>query len=145
MHTYCFVTIISKQWLETTVFWFGFVFSFFSVKPLGLRDISSPTRDWTQTRAVKKRGKGGDRGGNCWIASSTQWIWVWANSGWYRRTGKPGVLQFMGSQRVGHDLATEQKQQYGSESAKSQPLDYQGVLTFLTQSFYIWEISVLLT
>ena len=36
---------------------------------------------------------------------------VWANSGRWWRTGKPGVLQSMGSQRVGHDWATEQQQQ----------------------------------
>ena len=37
--------------------------------------------------------------------------WVWANSGRWWRTGKPGMLQSMGSQRVGHDWATEQWQQ----------------------------------
>ena len=42
------------------------------------------------------------------MASLTQWTWVWANPGWEWRTGKPGVLQSMGSQKVGHDLATEQ-------------------------------------
>ena len=39
-----------------------------------------------------------------------QWTWVWANSGRWWRTGKPGVLQSMASQRVGHDWATEQEQ-----------------------------------
>ena len=42
------------------------------------------------------------------MASPTQWIWIWANSWRYWRTGKPGVLQSMGSQKVRHDLATEQ-------------------------------------
>ena len=42
-----------------------------------------------------------------WMASLTQWTWVWASSGRLWRTGKPGVLQPMGSQRVGHDWATE--------------------------------------
>ena len=47
-----------------------------------------------------------DRGWDCWMASPTQWTWVWVNSGsWW--TGKPGVLQSMGSQRVGHDWVTE--------------------------------------
>ena len=41
------------------------------------------------------------------MASPTQWTWVWENSGRHWRTGKPGMLQFMGSQRVGHDWATE--------------------------------------
>ena len=43
-----------------------------------------------------------------WMASPTQWSWVWANSGRLWRIGKPGVLQSMGSQRVGHDWVTEQ-------------------------------------
>ena len=37
----------------------------------------------------------------------TRWTWVWVNSGNWWWTGRPGVLQFMGSQRVGHDWATE--------------------------------------
>ena len=42
-----------------------------------------------------------------WMASLTQWTWVWVNSGSWWWTGKPGLLQFMGSQRVGHDWTTE--------------------------------------
>ena len=41
------------------------------------------------------------------MASPTGWTWVWASSGSWWWTGKPGVLQSMGSQRVGHDWATE--------------------------------------
>ena len=48
-----------------------------------------------------------------WMASPIQWTWVWASSGRWWRTGKPGVLQSMGSQRVGHDWATEQQQRDG--------------------------------
>ena len=51
---------------------------------------------------------GGDRGWESWMASSTQWTQVWANSRRQWRTGKPGVLQPMGSQKVGRDWATEQ-------------------------------------
>ena len=43
-----------------------------------------------------------------WMASPIQWTWVWANSGKWWRTGKPGVLQSMGSQRARHDWITEQ-------------------------------------
>ena len=43
-----------------------------------------------------------------WMASPTQWTWVWENSRRQWRTGKPGVLQSMGSQRVRCDLTTEQ-------------------------------------
>ena len=41
------------------------------------------------------------------MASPTRWMWVWVNSRNWRWTGRPGVLQFMWSQRVGHDWATE--------------------------------------
>ena len=61
---------------------------------------------WEILRAVE----GDDRGWNGWMASLTQWIWVWANSGKLWWTGKPGILQFMGSQRVRHDLVAEQQQ-----------------------------------
>ena len=41
------------------------------------------------------------------MASPTRWTWVWVNSGSWWWTGRPGVLWFMGSQRVGHDWVTE--------------------------------------
>ena len=52
-------------------------------------------------------GKGDDRGWDGWMTSLTWWTWVWVNSGSWWWTGRPGVLQFMGSQRVGHDWVTE--------------------------------------
>ena len=48
-----------------------------------------------------------DREWDGWMASRTRWTWVWVNSGRWWWTGKPGVLLFMGSQRVGHNWATE--------------------------------------
>ena len=42
-----------------------------------------------------------------WMISPTRWTWVWVNSGRWWWTGRPGVLQFMGLQRVGHDWPTE--------------------------------------
>ena len=50
-----------------------------------------------------------DRGWDGWMASLTRWTWVWGNSGSWWWTGRPGVLWFMGSQRFGHDWATELK------------------------------------
>ena len=47
--------------------------------------------------------KGDDKGWDGWIASPTQWTWVWVNSGSWWWPGRPGVLWFMGSQRVGHN------------------------------------------
>ena len=54
----------------------------------------------------KAGGEGDDRGWDGWMASPTQWTWVWVNSGSWWWTGRPGVLQPMGSQRAGHDWAT---------------------------------------
>ena len=51
--------------------------------------------------------KKGNRGWDGWMASLTRWTWVWAGSGSWWWTGKPGVLQSMGSPRVRHDWVTE--------------------------------------
>ena len=53
------------------------------------------------------RGEWNDRGWDGWMASPNWWTWVWVNSRNWWWTGRPSVLRFMGSQRVGHDLATE--------------------------------------
>ena len=52
-------------------------------------------------------GEGDDRGWDGWMASQTRWTWVWVHSGSWWGTGRPGVLWFMRSQRVGHNWATE--------------------------------------
>ena len=53
------------------------------------------------------RGEGDDRGWDGWMASPTWWTWVSVNSGCWWWTRRPGVLRFMGSQRVGHDWVTD--------------------------------------
>ena len=53
------------------------------------------------------RREGDDRGWDGWMASLTRWTWVWVNSRGCWWTGRPGVLWFLGSQRVGHDWVTE--------------------------------------
>ena len=63
-------------------------------------------RPWCWER-LRAGGEGDDRGWNGWMASPTQWTWVWASSQSWWWTGKPGVLQSMRSQRVGHDWVTE--------------------------------------
>ena len=63
-------------------------------------------RPWCWER-LKVGGEGDDRGWDGWMASPTQWTWVWVNSGSWWWTGKPGMLQSMGSQRVWQDWATE--------------------------------------
>ena len=52
-------------------------------------------------------GEGDNRGWDGWIASPTWWTWVWASSRSWWWTGKPVMLQSMGSQRVTHDWVTE--------------------------------------
>ena len=52
-------------------------------------------------------GKVDDRGWDGWMASPTWWAWVWVNSRSWWWTGRPGVLWFMGSQRVRYNWATE--------------------------------------
>ena len=58
-------------------------------------------KDWRQ----EEKGTTEIRYG--WMAPSTRWTWVWVGSGSWWWTGRPGVLQSMGSQRVGHDWTTE--------------------------------------
>ena len=58
-------------------------------------------RPWFWERL--KAGEGDDRGWDGCMASLTRWTWVWADCGSCWRTGKPGVLQSMGSERVGLD------------------------------------------
>ena len=52
-------------------------------------------------------GEGNERGWDGWMASLTQWTWISVNSRSWWWTGRPGVLRFMGSQRVGHDWVTD--------------------------------------
>ena len=66
-------------------------------------------RPWCLER-LRAGGEGDNRGWDGWMASTTQWTWVWANSGRWWRTGKPGVLQSMGLQRVGHNWVPKQQQ-----------------------------------
>ena len=75
-----------------------------SVKSRLIRKDPYARKDWGQEEK-------GVTGWDVWVASQIQWTWVWANSGRWWRTGKPGMLPFMGLQRVGQDLATDQQQQ----------------------------------
>ena len=55
---------------------------------------------WERSRAG---GEGDDRGWDGWMVPLTRWTWVWVDSGSWWWTGRPGMLRFMGSQRVRHD------------------------------------------
>ena len=82
-------------------------------------------RPWCWER-LRAGGEGDSRGWDGWMASLTQWTWVWVDSGSWWWTGRPGVLQFMGSQKVGHDWATE------LNWAEPTPVFWHGVTKSLT-------------
>ena len=63
-------------------------------------------RPWCWER-LKAGREGDDIGWDGWMASLTRWTWVWVSSGSWWRTGRPGMLQSIGSQRVGDDWETE--------------------------------------
>ena len=71
-----------------------------------IRRADSFERPWCWER-LKAGGEGNDRGWDGWMASLTQWTWVWVDRGSWCLTGTPGVLWFMGLQRVRHDWAIE--------------------------------------
>ena len=73
-----------------------------------IEELTHWKRPWCWERL--KAGKGDERRWDGWMASLTQWTWVWASSGRWWRTDKPGKLQSMGLQRIGHDWVTGQKQ-----------------------------------
>ena len=70
-----------------------------------MRRTDSFERPWCWERL--RAGEGATWGWDDWMASPTQWAWVWASSGSWWWTGRPGILQSIGSQRVGHDWVTE--------------------------------------
>ena len=71
-------------------------------------ELTRLKRPWCWQR-LKVEGEGADRRWDGWMASPTWWTWVWVDSRSWSWTGRPGVLWFMGSQRVRHDWATEVK------------------------------------
>ena len=70
------------------------------------KELTHWKKPWCWER-LKAGGKGDDRGWDGWMASPTWWTWVWVNSRSWWWTRRPGVLQSMRSQRVGHDWVTE--------------------------------------
>ena len=69
------------------------------------KELTHLKRPWCWER-LRAGGEGDDRGWDGWMASPTRWTWVWVDSGSWWWTGRPGVLQFMGSQRVRRDWET---------------------------------------
>ena len=69
-------------------------------------ELTHLKRLWCWER-LKAGGEGDGREWDGWMASATQWTWVWVNSRSWWWTGRPGVLWSMRSQRAGHNWATE--------------------------------------
>ena len=70
------------------------------------KELTHLKRLWCGER-LKAGGEGDDRGWDGWMASPTQWKWVWASSGSWWWTGRPSMLQSIGWQRVGHDWLSD--------------------------------------
>ena len=99
---------VSKKHMQLKYFWITFIFCIWSSSTLTTccKGLTHWTRLWCG-EGLGAGGEGDDRGWDGWMASWTWWTWVWVNSGRWWWTGRPGVLRFMGLQRVGHDWVTE--------------------------------------
>jgi len=113
---------------------------------------------WKRPRCwerLKEARKGDDRGWVDWMASLTGWTWVWVGFGSWWWTGKPGMLKSVGSQRVGHDWATElthktvnYRPKYPDincnkcpDNLSSSPFEFEYLRTTWKSIFYFWEIN----
>ena len=83
-------------------------------------------------------GEGDDKGSDGWMASLTRRTRVWVNSGSWWWTGRPGILWFMGSQRVRHNWVTELNW-YKKDLHK--PHNYNGVITHLEPDILECEVK----
>ena len=70
------------------------------------KELTHWKRPWCW-EGLRAGGEGDNRGWDGWMASPTQWTWVWVNFGSWWWTGRPGMLKSMESQIVGHDWVTE--------------------------------------
>ena len=97
---------MSKQSV-LNIYWKDWCWSWNSnTLPIWCKELTHLRRPWCWER-LKAGGEGDDRGWDAWMVSPTQWTCIWVNSRSWWWTGRPGMLQFMGSQRVRNDWATE--------------------------------------
>ena len=78
----------------------------FNTLAIWCEELTHWKKPWCWER-LKAGVEGDDRGWDGWMASPTQWTWVWASSRSWWWTGKPGLLQSMGLQKAGHNWMTE--------------------------------------
>ena len=94
------ISVLSILWKDCCWSWNS------NTLPTWCEELTYLKIPWCWER-LKAGGEGDDRGWDDWMASPTQWTWVWASSGSWWWTGKPGMLQSTGLQRTGHDWETE--------------------------------------
>ena len=101
-------SVLNIQWRDWYWGWRDWLDWYWSSNTLAtwFEALTHLKRPWCSER-LKAGGEGDDRGWDGWMASLTQWTWVWVNSRSWWWTSRPGVLQSMQSQRVRHDWATE--------------------------------------
>ena len=98
MSSYLFIHSTNTYWIPTIILLYTLA--------TRCEEATHWKRPWCWER-LKAGGEGDDSGWNGWMASPTWWTWVWVSPGSWWWTGKPGVLQCMGLQGVGHDWVTE--------------------------------------
>ena len=97
----------SPSWRRSVLGWKDWCWSWNSnTLATWCEELTHWKRPWCWER-LRAGGEGDDREWDGWMASLTQWTWVWVDSGSWSWTGRSGVLQFMGSQRVRHNWVTE--------------------------------------
>ena len=121
LKNWCFWTVVLEKTLERSALGFLWREWCWSWNSSTLATSCQELTDWKSLwcwEGLRAGGEGDDRGWDGWMASLAWWTRIWVNSGGWWWTGSPGVLQFMGSQRVGHDWATELYDYRRSEVAK---------------------------
>ena len=131
----CFTfTYLSYNYVNTNIHWKDWCWGWRSSNvATWCKQQTHWKRPWYWER-LRAGGEGDDRGWDGWMASLTQWTWVWVNSGSWWWTGRPGVLRFMGSQRVGHDWVTDLN---WTEVVIKMVLDTLSILTKLSADFFL--------
>ena len=105
-----------------------------------MRRADSFEKTWCWER-LRAGGEGDNRGWDGWMALPTQWAWIWVNSGSWWWTGRPGVLQCVGSQRVGHDWATELNWPLKEEKGIRSTLVSDKTISLLSKVSTTWKLS----